>query len=316
MNVVPLNSIFDIKYGNKFDLYKLETNADSDINFVSRSSRNLGVVCKVSKYDSVMPFEPGLITVTLGGTYLLSSFVQQHKFYTAQNIKVLTSKREMSFAEKIFYCKAIEINRNKYTSHGREANKTLNTLLVPERVPNNFIQIGMNKIDQITKRPILGKKQKLQTESWESFKLPLLFDVQGSATTPLLELEKQGKGEYPFVTTQTSNNGVVGFFNTWTETGGVLVIDSAVLGYCSYQEKHFCASDHVEKLVPTFFMNRYVALFFVTILNMEQYRFNYGRKCSQARLKAMNIKLPAINGQPNFKLMERYIKSLSYSANL
>jgi len=38
MKLVPLNTIFDIQYGNQFDLYKLETDFCSEINFISRSS--------------------------------------------------------------------------------------------------------------------------------------------------------------------------------------------------------------------------------------------------------------------------------------
>ena len=34
MKLVPLNSLFDIKYGNKFDLYKLDVSEKSKINFV------------------------------------------------------------------------------------------------------------------------------------------------------------------------------------------------------------------------------------------------------------------------------------------
>src|SRR2546423_1856718 len=100
MKLKPLNEIFHIQYGNQFDLYKLETDESSDINFVSRSRENLGVVCKVSRFNDIEPFPAGLITVTLGGSYLLSSFVQKGKFYTAQNVKVLTPKQEMSFNEK------------------------------------------------------------------------------------------------------------------------------------------------------------------------------------------------------------------------
>ena len=57
-------------------------------------------------------------------------------------------------------------------------------------------------------------------------------------------------------------------------------------------------------------------MFLVTILNKEQYRYNYGRKCSQARMRQIKIKLPAKNGQPNFDFMENYIKSLSYSRSI
>lgn len=50
---------------------------------------------------------------------------------------------------------------------------------------------------------------------------------------------------------------------------------------------------------------------------MEQYRYNYGRKCSQSRLKEAEIKLPATSkGAPDFAYIERYIKTLPYSANL
>lgn len=315
MKLVPLNTIFDVRYGNQFDLYKLDSDFDSDINFISRSSQNLGVICKVSQYNFVEPFEAGLITVTLGGTYLLSSFVQQEKFYTAQNVKVLKPKKPMTFSEKVFYCKAIELNRKKYTSHGREANKTLDTLLVPATVPYNFTRIKIEDVDNTKKTPISTKKHELEIQSWKYFELKNLFEIKGSTTTPLLELEEYGDGKYPYVTTQATNNGIEGFYNFYSEDGDVLTIDSAVLGYCSYQPLPFSASDHVEKLVPKFKLNKYVAMFLVTILNLEQYRYNYGRKCSQERMKKISIKLPSKNGNPDFEYMENYIKSLSYSSS-
>ena len=63
-------------------------------------------------------------------------------------------------------------------------------------------------------------------------------------------------------------------------------------------------------------MNKYIALFLTTILNLEQYRYNYGRKCSQTRMKEISIKLPAKNNQPDWQFMEDYIKSLPYSKSL
>lgn len=316
MKLVQLNTIFDIQYGNQFDLYKLDINVDSNINFVSRSSQNLGVMCSVAKYNFTEPFSAGLITVTLGGTYLLSSFVQQEKFYTAQNIKILTPKRKMSFSEKVFYCKAIELNRRKYTSHGREANKTLDTILVPEKVPNRFIEIKINEINKTSKVPVVNKKINLETKKWKWFQLAELFNIKGSKTTLLLELEEYGQGKYPYVTTQATNNGTEGFYDFYTEDGNILTADSAVLGYCAYQELAFSASDHVEKLIPKFKINKFIAIFLVTILNLEQYRYNYGRKCSQARMKEINIKLPEENGEPDFEFMENYIKILPYSSSI
>ena len=63
-------------------------------------------------------------------------------------------------------------------------------------------------------------------------------------------------------------------------------------------------------------MNKYVAMFLTTIMNEEQYRYNYGRKCSQDRMEGGSIKLPSKNGDPDWEFMGNYIKSLPYSSNL
>ncbi len=156
----------------------------------------------------------------------------------------------------------------------------------------------------------------LQVGEWRPFKLNTLVEIKGSQTTPLMELEMPGPGKYPYVTTQATNNGVGGFYNFHTEDGNCLTADSAVVGYCAYQREKFSASDHVEVLRPLFEMNQYIALFLTTVLNLEQHRYNYGRKCSQTRMKNAAIKLPTKNQQPDWGFMETYIKSLPHSASL
>lgn len=179
------------------------------------------------------------------------------------------------------------------------------TFLFSNKIKNNITYESITSFD-------IG----LETSSWKSFLISDLFTIKGSKTTSLIELEEFGAGKYPYITTQATNNGVDGFYDYYSEEGNVLTIDSAVLGYCSYQEFSFSASDHVEKLIPNFAMNAYIAIFLVTIINLEQYRFNYGRKASQERLKKISIQLPSKNGSPDWDFMEQYIKSLPYSSNL
>ena len=314
MKLVELNTIFEIEYGNQFDLIKMKSDQNG-VNFISRSSQNLGVVDKVEEIFDVEPYEAGLITVTLGGTYLLSSFVQQHKFYTAQNVKVLTPRREMDMVEKIFYCLAISKNRFRYSSHGREANVSLDCLLVPEKMPDSWNKISVEDYS-VADDSVLSKKMNLDTRDWVYFKLNDLFEITGSKTTPLLELEDYGEGNYPYVTTQATNNGVQGKYSYFTEEGNIIACDSAVVGFCAYQPMSFSASDHVEKLIPKFEMNKYSAIFLVTILNLEQFRYSYGRKRSQERMKKEMIKLPSKAGKPDWDYIESYIKVLPYSTSL
>ncbi len=168
---------------------------------------------------------------------------------------------------------------------------------------------GSNNYINISSKDIL---------SWKGYKLSDLFIIKGTTTTTIDFLESIGKGDYPYVTTQATNNGVKNTYDFYTEEGNVLVIDSAVRGYCSYQELPFSASDHTEKLIPkNFDLNKYIALFLTTIINKEQFRYSYGRKYNQMRIKDTEIKLPTDKGgNPDWQYMENYIKSLPYSASI
>lgn len=152
MKLTELYKIFEITYGNKFDANKMDFCDSDEINFISRDSNNNGCVGKVKNFNDIEPYEGGLITVSLGGTYLLSSFVQPKKFYTAQNIAVLVPKEKMSINKKLFYCKCISMNRFRYSAFGREANKTLKKIKVPVKPPewiNDYdletVEIEMNR---------------------------------------------------------------------------------------------------------------------------------------------------------------------------
>lgn len=316
MRLVPLNRLFDIEYGNKLDYIKMVKieNGKEGINFISRASKNFGIVGKVKRDDMIEPYDAGLITVTLGGSYLLASFIQPDKFYTAQNIKVLKPKNELTFNKKLFYCLCIQQNRFRYSSHGREANVSIDNLLVPDEMPKGFNNISLKNIIKNSSDSVKKHKVRLDIANWKYFKLIELFQIKGSKTTPLKKLAEYGTGEYPYVTTQATNNGIAGFYDFFTEMGNILTIDSAVTGYCSYQPLNFSASDHVEKLIPKFVMNKYIAIFLTTILNQEQYRYNYGRKAAQIRLKISSIKLPCKNEMPDFDFMENFIKSMPYSS--
>ncbi|MBB6273564.1 hypothetical protein HDF26_004024 [Pedobacter cryoconitis] len=316
MKLVPLNTLFDVKYGNQFDLYKLESDEFSEINFVSRSSQNLGVVAKVSKYNEIEPFSAGLISVTLGGTYLLSSFIQQSPFYTAQNVKVLRPKAEMTLNEKIFYCKAIEANRFRYTSHGREANTTLDSLLLPANVPENFLKIDINKLSEISDKNLLNSSLTLDPTTWDYFRYDGLFNITRGKGTRIKDITK---GLIPFITSIDSNNGVCAYVDSAPlhEGNTITVTRNGSVAEAFYQPTPFCSTEDVHVFSPKFKLNKYIAFFLITLIKKEKYRYSFGRKWGLERMKESIIKLPIDkSGQPDWALMETYIKALPYSAQL
>ena len=146
---VRLDALFHIDYGTQFDLKQMrQTTADDPdgISFVSRIHHNLGVAAYVKSYKDTPPLDIGLITVALGGSYLLSAFVQERSFYTAQNVAVLTPKTYITFMHKIFYCICLRKNRPRYSAFGREANRTLGQIEVPKIFPTLFHGINFENI--------------------------------------------------------------------------------------------------------------------------------------------------------------------------
>lgn len=315
MKLTRLDNIFHIQYGHKLDFNKMIVEPKG-VNFVSRSSTNLGIVAKVKRL-ATEPFPAGTITVALGGTYLLSSFVQPEPFYTAQNIKVLFPKEMMTFNEKIFYCKCIELNRFKYTSHGREANETLDCLVVPDR---SGIPLWINEISPgecPSEASLTKQTYDLRVQDWKWFTYDQLFTIERGESEYKVHLPK---GSYPYISASSTNNGISYWCSKQNSDGNKITLSyDGTIGEAFYQASPFFASEKVAVLTlrdrP---LNPYIAFFLIALIRLEKYRYNYGLKWSlESRMRKSKIKLPTdANGNPDWQFMEDYIKSLPYSSNL
>ena len=93
------DELFTIDSGTKLDRVKM-SNVFPTINFVGRANANNGVTDFIDEIEGIEPYEAGLMTVSLGGEYLGSCFIQDKPFYTSQNVNVLIPKHKMSY-----YCK-------------------------------------------------------------------------------------------------------------------------------------------------------------------------------------------------------------------
>ena len=153
----------------------------------------------------------------------------------------------------------------------------------------------------------------VDTSTWKPFRVGELFEISGSKTTPKMQLDLNDDGKYPYVTTQATDNGVFGYSDQCTEAGGVLTVDSAVIGTCFYQRDAFTASDHVEKLTPQFGMSDLVGLFLSCVMTKyaSYYDYSYAQKRSQTALREEVIMLPATpDGEPDWAYMEQYMRDV------
>jgi len=313
---MKIKDLFIPLQGNGLELINLDVSENSNINFVSRTAQNNGVAAQVESVENLAPFDAGLISVALGGS-VLSSFVQTKPFYTAYHIMVLKPKKEMSLAEKLFYCMCIKTNAYRY-NFGRQANTTLANLDLPDSIPDWVYETSANFV---TTKNSSKSVPSLDISSWRPFALTQLFDVVHGKMGNVKDCES---GNYPLVTAYTQNNGVSDYISCDSEyivDGNCLTV--AITGQGSvfrtfYQPVKFVPSNNVVCLVAkNITMNKYVGLFITTLCLLEIPRYSFGRIVNDSRLEQTILKLPSMkdssgNSIPDVAFMEKYIKQLPY----
>jgi restriction endonuclease S subunit len=314
MNV---SDLFMLYQGNSFELINMEIDRQSGINFVSRTGEDNGITARVKAADAIKPFPAGYISVALGGS-VLSSFVQYKPFYTGFHVMVLEPKQDMRLEEKLFYCHCIKMNAYRYR-YGRQANRTLKDIKLPE-LPDwlRTYTINYSKIETKNEK----KKLSLDISKWKKFKIGDIFDFKRGKGITKEEIENNA-GLIPCVQSGEMNRGIIGHmdstfisdkFHTYISAPFLSLARSGTSGCVNIQNKDSYIGDSVYALKLRADENIHIYLFFETILNLERYRYTYGRKVVIEKYVEQFISLPAtIAGEPDWVFMENYIKALPYS---
>jgi hypothetical protein len=306
-----VRDLFDIEYGHSLSLNKLkQTDAAHGVAFVSRTARNNGVSAWVEPIPDVEPLPAGLLTVSLRSrNHPLATFVQTRPFYCGFHLYVLRPKAAMSLEEKLWWGNCIEANRYRY-NFGRQANRSLADLVLPNKPAPWVAELVAPVFDSGT-ATAAGEQP---TEDWADYLIGDLFDLHRGHNV----LKRNMKaGTTAYVSASALNNGVSGWIDEEPDFSGgqITVCSNGSVGQSFYQPDPFIASGDVTVLVPKFKMSEAMGLFVCTVISAERYRYNYGRKWVTSRMRQSEIRLPrATNGQPDWPLMEDYIKSLGLAS--
>lgn len=297
-----------------------------EVAYISSSKKNNGIDNYITP-PPVMKIYKNALTLNNSGS-VGYCFYHPYEFVASDHctvIQVKDKKIKLNHHIAAFLKPILESMKDKYNFAREINNERLEreTILLPTDKDNkpdwlfmeNYIKELSKKIKynaKINKTPPL----KLNRDNFFEFDLVELFNVRGSKDS--YTQHEIISGDHLYVTTSNKNNGVASTSNIFTEDGNVITIDSATDGKAFYQEHKFVGSDHVEILEPkNFLLNKYNALFIISVLNLQLFKYGFGRKRSQKRIIKEKIFLPVTNDKkPDFKLMENYIKSISYSNNL
>jgi hypothetical protein len=322
-----ISDLFYVYTGSKLDFGKQELN-ENGINFVSRNSNNNGVVGKVEFQNCMKKYNKGDITVPLGGSYLLSAFVQDEDFVTAQNVAVIRPKKEMKKIEKWFYCYVLRENRFKFSAFGREVNKYIKDIKIPNTIPTWVYKVNTNKLETgNTKQEI-----DLNVDEWEYFNIHRLFKVRAGKYYYSYEYDL---GVTPYISATKQNNGIGKRINLDPDFREHCITTEKISCTAFYQKENFCATSDVNIIKPRKNISEATGIFISTIINFnENFRWNYGRQCRVGDTKKIEIKLPICKDEnnnpiidskrdyhdrgfiPDYEFMDNYISTLPFGDNL
>ncbi|QZE26566.1 restriction endonuclease subunit S [Brevibacterium casei] len=285
--------------------------APAGVNFVSRAMGNNGVTSRVEVTGQLG--QPGEITVALSGNGVLSSFVQPEPFVTGFHVMILTAKDpQMTTVEKLWWCRCIWENRHRF-SYGRQANRTLGSLLMPDEAPGWVAGAKIPTYEGLA-RSVAPATNLISPGEWPLFRLDHLFVVKkGKRVTKA----QRTPGSTRFIGASEKNNGITDMcdLDPMFEAHCLTVPYNGSVGFSFYQDQPFWASDDVQVLIPKDDVTRWALLFVAAIIRVEKTRFSYGYKWNMARMKKTAIRLPAdASGQPDWAYMDSVMRGLPFSA--
>lgn len=176
----------------------------------------------------------------------------------------------------------------------------------------------------------------VDTSNWQEFIYSKIFDVQKGFYNK--KPDHNFTGEIPFLGATERCNGVTEYYSiedieAASKTGddnnasldekmfagnALCVTNNGSVGCAFFQPIPFTCSHDVN---PLYILNgnfdMYSALFVATVIEMDKYRWAYGRKWRPERMVKSTIRLPAkIEGNeyvPDWDFMRNYIKALPYN---
>lgn len=159
---------------------------------------------------------------------------------------------------------------------------------------------------------------KIDTTNWGEFRVRDLFQIHPTKAYKMTNKELLDNGRYPVVVNSSYNNGIGGTSSQIpTEYGNMITFSDTVdANTIFYQRKPFIGYAHVQGLYPIKKFkdawSKYSLLFFVTIFRKKAIPlgFDYGNKFRRDIALDLTLKLPTINGEPNWNYMEQYMKTI------
>ena len=245
------------------------------------------------------------ITIAYNGQPLLAKY-HPYRFGAKDDVAVLIPRNGLSETTLLYVAAQINLQKWRY-SYGRKCfREKLSSVHIS--LPTVASRVNEDRIDEDGIRAMFPYQLRqlipqhktervltIPTLDWQEWPLSRLFCFKRGAFHSLRELFP---GRIPIVSCAETNNGVAGFFDV--EEGVhrhrlTIAMDGRVLT-TKYHPYQFAAQDNVAVCVPRQHLRISSLLLIQAMLNLERWRYSYGRKCYTTKLQQLCIPLPIKNG--------------------
>ena len=153
-----------------------------------------------------------------------------------------------------------------------------------------------------------GVSTNLESVKWKAFYINEIFSISAGKRLTKADMDS---GQIPFIGATDSNNGITNWIATPNSS-----FDKNVLGVNyngsvveNFYHPYCCVfSDDVKRLhLKKYTDNKYILLFFKTVILQQKVKYTYGYKFNGQRMERQKILLP-INerGDPDYEFMRQY----------
>lgn len=359
-----IDKMFYVYTGGDLIMGEIE---EGDIPIASNSAENNNIAAYTTAIEGRKLFDHTK-SISIADRGKFWAFIQPKDFYIATRVKALVCKEDilLNIHQLAFIVSVLNQESFKFT-YGRNCCANLPNIKISLPVQQNddgvpiidnkkkYSEEGYipdwnwmeNYIKSLHHKPLTTKNIEsdatlLRVDEWEEFHISRtelqsgLFEIQNCKCGSASSLEEGNDINY--IGAKKNDNGVmrrVAVDDSLVSKGnGIMFIcdGEGSVGYTNYMDKDFIGST-TTSIGYDKSLNKYIALFIVSVLDKEEYKFSYGRKY-RAHINEITIKLPIekdLEGNPiidktkkyhsygyipDWGFMENYIKSLPYGDRL
>lgn len=308
--------IFDIVKGKR--LTRINMN-NGETNFIGSSAENNGVTNQIGNTENI--HAGNLITVSYNGS-VGEAFYQEDRFVASDDVNVLYPRFKLNKHIAWFICPIIRSVGKQYAFINKwkkeDMEKTQIKLpLDKDGNPNwSYMEEYIKRIDNIVIQSInqfvdfsTSQKGKIDISAWKSFRVGELFANIPKPYVYHVKDVTEDKNGIPYIVRSKFNNGTK--YRVENKVG-MKLNPAGVISFGAenptffYQYEEWCSGRDIY-YIDTRNLSTHTCFFLISCLMFITYKYSYNYGLFPDLLKKEYIKLPTINGEPDWNYMNDFM---------